>query len=71
MAKKATSLSEEIQHFQAIEITQRGKKFYLLKLPANVLTRISYVAARGASQEQGAVQRILNKRRISVAFYCR
>ena len=48
-----------------MELTQRNKEFYLLVLPAGVLTDISYVAERGKTDEQGAVQRILNKRRIS------
>lgn len=39
--------------------------FYLCLLPADLLTEISYVARRGVDEEKGAVQRILNKRRIS------
>lgn len=49
----------------AVEIEQRNKSFYLLQLPASDLTALAYVAERGRSDEQGAVQRILNRRRIS------
>lgn len=49
----------------AVEIQQRNKNFYLLQLPAREVTNISYVAERGSSDEQGAVQRLLNKRRIA------
>ncbi|TGM45983.1 DGQHR domain-containing protein [Leptospira vanthielii] len=48
-----------------IKITQGKRNFYLLKIPAEVLVKISYVATRGIDTEEGAVQRILNTRRIS------
>lgn len=43
---------------------QQGKTFYLTSLPARVLVKISYAAVRGKSQEQGAVQRILDGKRV-------
>jgi DGQHR domain-containing protein len=64
MANSKTA-SEKPQLFDAVQITQRNKDFYLTCLPAEVLTSISYVAERGKTDEQGAVQRILNKRRIN------
>ena len=49
----------------AIEIIQGDKLIILTQLPAEVVAKISYTAVRGQSDEQGAVQRILNRRRIS------
>ena len=49
----------------AIEIRQGDKLIILTQLPAEVVAIISYTAVRGQSDEQGAVQRILNRRRIS------
>lgn len=51
--------------FDAIEITQGKTKFYLTKMPASVLVKISYASVRGVDEEEGAIQRILNNRRIS------
>lgn len=48
-----------------IDVTQGGKKFVLTRISAGVLTKISYVAVRGLSEEKGAIQRILNTRRIA------
>ncbi|KPB52370.1 Uncharacterized protein ALO57_01720 [Pseudomonas coronafaciens pv. oryzae] len=48
-----------------IEITQGSRSFILTRLPARILSDISYVAVRGQSQEQGAIQRVLNRSRIS------
>lgn len=48
-----------------IEVNQRQRRFILTRLPAGVLTRISYAAVRGQNTEEGAVQRVLNSRRIS------
>ncbi|WP_186132868.1 DGQHR domain-containing protein [Burkholderia gladioli] len=48
-----------------IEVKQGGRKFILTKLPANVVTKISYAAVRGQSNEEGAIQRLLNPSRIS------
>lgn len=44
---------------------QGERRFYLLRLPAEVLVSLSYAAIRGDSQEPEAVQRFLNSRRIS------
>jgi DNA sulfur modification protein DndB len=48
-----------------ISLTQGANQLLLTKLAASVLVRITYVASRGISDEQGAVQRILNSSRIS------
>lgn len=48
-----------------ISIEQRKHTFFLTKLPADILTRISYVAVRRPKEEEeGAVQRMLNPSRI-------
>lgn len=54
-----------IRSFEFIKTTQHGRSFYLTKLPAKVLADVSYVAVRGESEEEGAVQRVLSARRIS------
>lgn len=51
--------------FPFIKITQREKIFYLTRLPASVVTEVSYASVRGRDEEKGAVQRVLNSRRIS------
>ncbi|WP_186048273.1 DGQHR domain-containing protein [Burkholderia gladioli] len=48
-----------------MEVKQGGRKFILTKLPASVVTKISYAAVRGQSNEEGAIQRLLNQSRIS------
>lgn len=48
-----------------IETKQGSRKFILAKLPASVVTSISYAATRGQSNEEGAVQRVLNPTRIN------
>lgn len=48
-----------------VEVKQGGRKFILTKLPASVVTKISYAAVRGRSTEEGAIQRVLNQSRIS------
>jgi len=48
-----------------IAIRHQQRSFYLCKLAARLLCNISYVARRGESDEKGAVQRILNKSRIT------
>lgn len=50
---------------KAFEFEHKGNKFYLCLMTADVLAEISYVARRGIDEEKGAVQRILNKSRIS------
>lgn len=48
-----------------IETKQGSRKFLLTKLPASVVTAISYAAIRGKTEEVGAVQRVLNQGRIN------
>ncbi len=48
-----------------LHIEQGGRRFLLTKLPASVVTSISYAAIRGKSSEAGAVQRVLNSSRIN------
>ena len=48
-----------------ISVKQHDKTFYLFNIPASVLTEIAYAAVRGRDDEEGAVQRVLNTRRIS------
>jgi len=49
----------------AFEIVQGARRFYQTKLPAQVLVTISYASVRGRDNESGAIQRVLNSRRIS------
>jgi len=53
------------QTVDCVHVRQKGRDFYLLKLPAKTLVQISYAAIRGQSEEAGSVQRILSQRRIS------
>jgi DNA sulfur modification protein DndB len=49
-----------------IKVTQGRRHFFIVKLPAEVVATISYVAVRGGKDDEvGAVQRLLNKARIS------
>lgn len=48
----------------AIEFEQDGIKFWLCTVKCKHLAQITYVARRGISTEEGAVQRLLNPRRI-------
>jgi DNA sulfur modification protein DndB len=48
-----------------VMIKQHDQVFYLVNLPASIVTKISYASIRGRDNEQGAVQRVLNTRRIS------
>ncbi|MBR1834482.1 MAG: DGQHR domain-containing protein [Bacteroidales bacterium] len=48
-----------------IAINHGGIDFYLCALNCKTIVTISYVARRGESEEEGAVQRILNKSRIT------
>ena len=50
---------------KALEFEHKENKFYLCLIEAKDLVEISYVARRGIDDEKGAVQRILNKSRIS------
>lgn len=49
---------------KCIKISQRNKSFYLANLPAKVVAEVSYASVRGRDKEDGAVQRVLNSRRI-------
>lgn len=48
-----------------VRVLQHEKPFYLVNMPASVLSIISYAAVRGKDKEKGAVQRVLNSRRIN------
>ncbi|WP_347339885.1 DGQHR domain-containing protein [Bradyrhizobium aeschynomenes] len=48
-----------------VEVSQGQTSFLLTKLTAGVLATIAYASIRGQDNEEGAVQRILNTRRIS------
>jgi DGQHR domain-containing protein len=48
-----------------LQLTDKNVPYYLCKIKGSDLIRMSYVARRGQSEEEGAVQRILNTRRIS------
>jgi len=47
-----------------VVVSQNGRKFFLSKLPARDLVQISYASVRNRDKEEGAVQRLLNPRRI-------
>ncbi|MBX3442571.1 MAG: hypothetical protein KF774_09185 [Planctomyces sp.] len=47
-----------------IDVRQKTRSFLLTKMPASVLTDISYTAVRNIDDEEGAVQRILDRGRI-------
>jgi DGQHR domain-containing protein len=51
--------------FPYIEVNQNNRKILLTYFPAGLLTSISYASVRGQSMEEGAVQRLLNPRRIT------
>lgn len=51
--------------YDFIPVQQHDKTFYLTNIPAGILTEISYAAVRGKDDEPGAVQRVLNARRIA------
>lgn len=48
-----------------LKFTHKENDFYLCLIEAKTLAKISYVARRGIDEEKGAVQRILNKTRIT------
>jgi len=50
--------------FPYLEVKQMNRKLMLTKLPAGVLVDISYASVRGQDDEPGAVQRLLNPKRI-------
>ena len=47
-----------------VVVTQNARKFYLTMLRARDLIQISYASVRNRDMEEGAVQRLLNPRRI-------
>lgn len=51
--------------FDCLRSTQGKRHFFIVCLPAKVVTEISYVATRGKTDEEGAVQRLLNPIRIA------
>lgn len=54
----------ETQAFPFVQVRQASRELILASLPAGLIIQVSYASVRGQSQEQGAVQRILNSRRI-------
>ncbi|WP_016952787.1 DGQHR domain-containing protein [Anabaena sp. PCC 7108] len=54
----------ELENFPYLEVTQINRKLILTKLPAGILVNISYASVRGKDDEPGAVQRLLNPKRI-------
>lgn len=48
-----------------MHVTQGKRRFILTRLPATIITKIAYAATRGQSDEEGAIQRILNQSRIA------
>ena len=48
-----------------IELQQHERVFLVTRLPAGLLSRISYASVRRVNEEEGAVQRLLNNRRIA------
>lgn len=54
----------EQQSFPYLEVHQMNRTIILTKLPAGLLVNISYASVRGQDNEPGAVQRLLNPRRI-------
>ena len=50
---------------QYIEMTMGTVKIYTFPMQVKDLVKVSYVAVRGRDEEEGAVQRVLNRKRIS------
>jgi hypothetical protein len=66
VAKRTKKAKKEaLIRTQFVKVDQGDTHFYLTKLPAGVLAEITYASIRGQDDEEGAVQRILNTRRIS------
>lgn len=61
---KAAKLPEKFR-LPFIAMSQGGKQLLLTAMPADLLVKITYVAVRRQDEEDGAVQRPLNDRRIS------
>jgi DNA sulfur modification protein DndB len=54
-----------VSEVSAIQVIQGNREFFLTVLTARQLVAISYVAVRGQSDEEGAVQRIFNRDRLA------
>ncbi len=54
----------EEQRFKYLIAQQKKRDIILTKMPVGLLVDISFVAIRGRNSEKGAVQRVLNQRRI-------
>ena len=55
----------ETKIFKHIKTTINGIDIYTFPMTVSDLANISYVAVRGKDDEEGAVQRVLNKQRIA------
>ena len=55
----------ELKVFKHIKTTISGIDIYTFPMTVSDLANISYVAIRGKDNEEGAVQRVLNKQRIA------
>lgn len=55
----------EVKSFKYIKTTINNIDIYTLPMTVSDLSNISYVAVRGKDDEEGAVQRVLNKQRIA------
>ncbi len=51
--------------FPFIRVKQAERELILTRLPAGLIISVSYASIRGQSSEEGAVQRILNSKRIA------
>ena len=49
---------------KVVVVNQNARRFYLTMLPARDLIQISYASVRNRDMEEGAVQRLLNPRRV-------
>ena len=58
-------MKENIITCKCVEMNYEGTKVYTFPMKVKDLVTISYVAVRGRDSEEGAVQRVLNKKRIS------
>ena len=54
----------KISKQSVVVVSQNDRKFFLTKLSARDLVQISYASVRNRDDEEGAVQRLLNPRRI-------
>ncbi len=63
--KWVTNMAIEYISVDCISAQINGINLYTFTLPVKVLVMLSYVAVRGRDKEEGAVQRVLNRQRIS------